>query len=644
MATNFPNTELLLSRDLVACDTETTGLQWWKGDKIFGLSISWRNDDKTYGSFYGDVREPGVLRWARDILPRLRRLTNHHFKFDLHMLREARINLDPRRVHCTLVRETILDEDQYEYSLDRLSNKYLGRGKEEIWPELARLFGGAPDKDTQILNLKRAPTPLVARYANVDSLNALQIHEKQESLIDKEDLQRIASLEQALMREVIDMEHGGVPVSISAAEQASRHLQREIAIGQKTIDRMTGIKGFNVNSPIQVKKLLGVHQDANGLWWTKDMVRLEPTESGKSGSLKTEKLYQCTLPEAGVIADLRSMIKAKDTFIDKYILTMSHKGLVHASINQTKTEEGDGTYTGRFSITEPALQQIHKRNKKMAAIVRACFIPDDGTDWACYDWSQKDFRIFGHYVNDPKINEIFRSNPSADFHRVTADITGLPRDRDQKTGGANAKQMNLGLIFGMSAGRMAKEMFLPYTLRGQCRFPTCDMRGANTQRSPCQSCGHKVELYFEAGDEAQALFAKYHRNIPGAEKLKKKVSSIARSRGYITTQLGRRLRFTGDTAYKAAGILFQGQAAESMKVKIVELGEYQRSLPKGDARLMVVVHDEYDISLRQGRRPEIDNEIKHILERFDGDITPLQYRIPILSDFGLGPNWWEASK
>lgn len=162
--------------------------------------------------------------------------------------------------------------------------------------------------------------------------------------------------------------------------------------------------------------------------------------------------------------------------------------------------------------------------------------------------------------------------------------------------------------------------------------------------SLCRECGKKIELYYEAGDEAMALFNKYHTNIPGAEKLKKKVSSVARSRGYITTQLGRRLRFTGDTSYKAAGILFQGQAAESMKVKIVELGEYQRSLTKGDMRLMVVVHDEYDNSLRKGRDPKIDQEIKHILERFDGDITPLQYRIPILSDFGLGPNWWEASK
>jgi DNA polymerase-1 len=640
----LPNSALILSRSLVALDTETSGLKWWAGDKIFGVSLSWKEDNGTYRSWYGDVREPGVLRWLRDHVPKLRAITNHHIKFDVHMLRESCIHLDPRRVHCTLVRETILDENQFEYSLDRLSQKYLGRGKEDIWPELARLYGGKPDKESQIQNLQRAPTAVVARYANMDSLNALQIHEKQEVLIGEQDLQRIAALEQTLMREVIDMERGGVPVDIPAAERAHKLMGIEVEKLQKQLDKMAGVKGFNANSAPQVKKLLGVEQDANGMWHTRDGIRLEPTESGKSGQLKTEKLYQCTLPEAAVIADLRSMIKARDVFLGKYILQMSHKGLIHASINQTKTESGDGTYTGRFSITEPALQQIHKRNKKMAAIVRACFIPDAGCEWLCHDWAQKDFRIFGHYVNDPKINAVFAANPAADFHKVTADITGLPRDRDQKTGGANSKQMNLGLIFGMSAGRMAKEMFLPYNLRGQCRHPTCGMRGVNTSFSPCKECGHKIEMYYEAGEEAMALFNKYHLNIPGAEKLKKRVSSIARSRGYITTQLGRRLRFTGDTAYKAAGILFQGQAAESMKVKIVELGEYQRSLPKGDMRLMLVVHDEYDSSVRMGRGEAIEKEVKHILERFDGEITPLQYRIPILADSGRASNWWDASK
>jgi DNA polymerase-1 len=387
-----------------------------------------------------------------------------------------------------------------------------------------------------------------------------------------------------------------------------------------------------------------VHQKEDGTWWTGDGIRLEPTESGNSGSLRTEKLYQSSLPAARYIAEIRAAIKARDVFLRKYVLGMSHDGYIHASINQTRTEEGDGTYTGRFSITEPALQQIHKRNKKMAAVVRSCFIPDEECEWGCYDWSQKDFRIFAHYVNDPKINEIYRANPAADFHRVTADITGLPRDRDEKTGGANAKQMNLGLIFGMSAGRMAKEMFLPYTLQGSCNNGECSEYRVRTDRSPCKVCGDKVELYFKAGPEAEELFGKYHTNIPGANRLKQGVGSVAKSRGYIKTLLGRRLRFENpNTAYKAAGILFQGQAAEDMKYKMVELFDYLAAENHVN-RFMLVVHDEYDINMRIGRSPKVDTDIKHILETFDGVECPINLRIPILSDYGVGPNWWEASK
>lgn len=632
----FPSSALIGSRQCVAADTETTGLIWWR-DQVFGISLSWLEDSGELKSWYGDLREPGTLRWLRDTLPQAKLWVNHHLKFDYHMLRGMGVHMPLDRIACTMVRECILEEDQYEYGLDAVSWRRLGKRKEDIWPALAERFGGKPTKEAQILNLHRAPKELVAQYANVDSALALELYYAQEKEIAHEDLGRIDHLERELLGAVIDMERLGVRVDLDRAARSVEDLDQMVHDSQRALDRVAG-KPVNVNSGPQVKALLGVHKADDGTWRTKDGVLLEPTESGNSGSLKTEKLYQSALPAAALVADIRAMIKARDVFLKKYILQMSHKGYIHANINQTRTEEGDGTYTGRFSITEPALQQIHKRNKKMAAIVRACFIPDDNCEWGCYDWSQKDFRIFAHYVNDSTINSIYADNPAADFHRVTADLTGLPRDRDQKTGGANSKQMNLGLIFGMSAGRMAKEMHLPYTMRGKCRC------GHTSSSKSCPSCGSSVVLFYEAGPEAKALFAKYHTKIPGANRLKQTVSSVAKSRGYIKTQLGRRLRFANaNHAYKAAGILFQAQAAESMKVKIVRLAKMLRNEP--DASLRLVVHDEYDFYMRQGRRPELDQEIKAELERFDGSGDyPLKYRVPILADFGTGPNWYEASK
>ncbi len=637
MSTAFPNSNLILSRPVISGDTETTGLTWWR-DRVFGISLSWREDNNELSSWYGDLREPGTIKWLKDHLPRVKLWANHNLKFDYHMLRESGIKVPTDRIACTMVRECILDEDQYNYGLDDVAYRRLGERKvSDIWPVLAEMFGGKPDRETQILNLHRAPKEIVAHYANIDSALALKIFENQQVDIVAEELQRIDLLERELLGAVIGMEHVGVRVDLSRAEQSVGDLDKMVKQSQRHLDKLAG-KAINVNSAPQVKALLGVHKADDGTWRTKDGVLLEPTESGNSGSLKTEKLYQSSLPEAALVADVRAMIKARDVFLKKYILQMSHQGYIHANINQTRTEEGDGTYTGRFSITDPALQQIHKRNKKMAAVVRACFIPDSDCEWGCYDWSQKDFRVFAHYVNDKTINAIYADNPAADFHRVTADITGLPRDRDQKTGGANSKQMNLGLIFGMSAGRMAKEMNLPYTMRGRCHC------GYSSSQRNCPNCGSLVELFYEAGPEAKSLFGKYHRAIPGANTLKQTVSSVAKSRGYIKTQLGRRLRFPNPNyAYKAAGILFQGQAAESMKVKIVTLARMLRSEP--DASLRLVVHDEYDFYMRLGRNKELDQAIKAELERFDGTGDyPLKYRVPILSDFGLGPNWYEASK
>lgn len=577
----------------------------------------------------------------KDHLPRVRLWVNHHIKFDYHMMREVGVRVPLERISCTLIRECILDEDQYDYSLDSVAFRRLNKRKEDIWPFLAGLYGGNPTRDAQIANLSRAPYELVARYANMDSALALELWEAQQSEIRAEDLEVVDALEQELMGVVIEMEQGGVKADLDRAEQSVKALDTEVRLNQRLLDDIAG-GPINVNSAPQVKKLLGVHKAEDGTWRTKDGVLLEPTESGNSGSLRTEKLYQSSLPEATLVAEIRSMIKARDVFLTKYVLGMNHKGYIHASINQTRTEEGDGTYTGRFSITEPALQQIHKRNKRMAAVVRSCFIPDDGCEWVCFDWSQKDFRIFAHYVNDPAINKVYADNPAADFHRVTSDITGLPRDRDQKTGGANSKQMNLGLVFGMSAGRMAKEMHLPYTMRGTCRTRDCRR---TTDQAICPNCGAAVRLYFNAGPEANSLFDIYHHNIPGVNRLKESVRSVAQSRGYIMTQLGRRLRFPNrDNAYKAAGILFQGQAAESMKAKMCELAQFIRAY-REHIRFKLVVHDEFDLSMRIGRPSHLDTDLKHILETFEGTGRyPLRYRIPILADYGVGVNWYEASK
>lgn len=613
--TDLPPIAELMAAPVVALDTECTGLDWVRGDRVFSVALAWQPPGAPWPkTWYGDVRHGMIHEWLQDALQCLDHLVAHYAKFDAHMCRVSGYPTRPGAWECTMIRECLLDEDQYDYSLERISQDRLGRGKENIWAELARIFGGKADKATQILNLSRAPEELASKYARMDALNCLLIYQQQQQEIYAQDLQRVADMERRLLAVVVDMERGGVRVDSDRASRAIPQLDARIGAAQRRLDSVAG-RPINVNSSPQVKQLLGVHQEKDGRWFTGDRLLLEPTKSGKSGELKTEKLYQCKMPGAVEIAQIRGMIKARDVFLKKYVLEMSYKGYVHANINQTRSEDGDGTYTGRFSITEPALQQIHKRNKEMAAIVRACFIPDEGCEWGSWDWAQVDFRCFAEYLHDPRIDSQYKSDARTDFHKITAELSGLPRNRDEKTGGANAKQINLAMVFGMSAGRLAKECNLPYTK---------DEQG-----------------FMRAGPEAEALFAKYHNAIPGVQRLRQSVASVAKSRGYIRTKLGRRIRLNPGHAYKAAGLLYQAAAAEMCKVKMVELAELLRPT---DGRFMLTVHDEFNISLLYGRDKDIDEAITECLQRFDGSgFSGLSMRIPILAEAGLGENWYEAS-
>lgn len=626
---SYPN----LTGRIVCADIEATGLEWWKGDHAFGVGIAYR-DGPDIREFYYDLRLGQNRAWFEHAMQDVKLWVNHYVKYDCHMMREGGYRYPRDRVHCTMIREALIDENKYEYGLDLLMLKYLGYGKEEIWGELAQLFGGPATRKAQILNLSRAPVDLVGRYAKVDARGALLVWEKQEEIIRAEALERVQHLEMRLLQVLIDCERDGVRVDLDRARAAHKKLNAMAWDTQRALNRAAGCE-VNANSPIQTKKLLGVHLRDDGYWYMGDGLRLESNAPTKAelrkaleekrppvGSAKVDsvKMQQCTLPAAQLIVDLRGLTKARDTMIEQYMLNMSYQGYIHASFNQTRTEDGNGIYTGRISISDPALQQIHKRNKKMAAIVRACFVPDEGTIWYCYDWSQKDFRVFAHFLNDLRINEVYAKDPNTDFHGMVAALTGLPRDRDQKTGGANAKQINLACVFGMGAGELAKQCNLPYTV--------------------------SAKGYLVAGPEAKAMFAKYHSNIPGVRKLQQSVESVAKTRGHIVTQLGRRIRFPGGyNSHKAAGLLYQATAADAMKVKMVEIADLLAQAPEYPGRLMFPVHDEFDHSLTpEGIAAGIPQEIKALLERFDGVQTPMKYRIPIIADMGSGPDWWEASK
>lgn len=318
--------------------------------------------------------------------------------------------------------------------------------------------------------------------------------------------------------------------------------------------------------------------------------------------------------------DRRELVKKRliyglDTIASIEVLPPEMTYGVEVESTHTHLTNGIVTHnTGRLSINDPALQQIPARDKEVKSIVRPCFLPDVGQKWVGADWAQMDFRMMAHYTRVQSILQRFYDDPKTDFHQIVSDMTGLPRG-PRFAGDANAKQINLGLVFGMGQGKLAAEMGLPYTME--------EGRGGRVFQKP--------------GHEAMAVFEKYHTAVPGVKEFLDRASSVARSRGYVISVMGRHLRFPGGLAlHKAGGYLFQSACADAMKVKMIE---FDRFCPENGGALLLTVHDELGLSM------PVDcdtSKVKELFTRFDGVHTPLKFRIPIDADVGIGDNWYEG--
>lgn len=600
----------------IGYDTETTGLHWWK-DKIFGVSVSAPDGN----DWYWDIRkEPNALEFLREEIPQCRLIIAHNAKFDWHMSRELGIVFPADRVDDTMIRAALIDEHLMSYDLDSLGKKYVGVGKDgDIWAELAAIFGGKPTKNAQIGNLPRAPMSIVGRYAKQDTRTALLLWEWQRGEIERQGIQQVCELERELLPVIVDMEHGGVRVDVEEAEKAVYKIDRETSKAQRDLNVLAGFE-VNPNPSASIKDLFKPKKDGDGRWVLCDGTIAPATPAG-APSINAEVLRSMKHPAAAMILRLRKLIKTRDTFLKGHILGHHHNGVIHANYNQTKSDNDLGTGTGRLSVNDPALQQIHKRDVDIASIVRALFLPDSPEhDWVCNDWAQMDFRVFAHYVNDRRILEMYAKDPDTDFHKLAADLTGLPRS-PRFAGDPNAKQINLGLVFGMGQGKLAAEMGLPYTIEK-------DARSGREWTRP--------------GPAAVEVFEKYHGAIPGVQELLKSASSVARSRGYVKTIMGRHIRFPGGKfTHKAGGLIFQGSAADALKVKLIEAHRYLKSTDSG-SRLLLNVHDEFDTSIPIDR-PDIRAEVSRIVTDFGGGGV-VKFRVPVRTDQGRGANWWIASK
>lgn len=604
---------------LIGLDYETTGLQYWLSEfNVFGIGIATED-----AQWYWDIREhPKVLMWLRDILPG-KEVIAHNAQFEYQCTRT--LGIDPRSIdwRCTMVTECLIYEHQFSYKLDAVAAYRGVESTKEADLAAIQAHMGWSSRSETLSRLREAPSELVGRYGGGDARLCFDIWRSQQAEIESQDLHNVVDLEMRLLPVLCDMSWGGIRVDLEAAHAAIPKLDQKEFDTAAAIREMVGCADAStfVNSPKQMREFFQPEPISKFQWRLIDGTMVGPTKGGKGPSLGQDALRTMQHPVAKKIIELRKTIKLRDTFIRGHVIgSADPQGYVHTQFNQTRNDEDAGTVTGRLSAVDPALQQITKRDKENAAILRAMFLPDDGDEWLCEDYSQVDFRAAAHLINDPNVIAAYKQDPSLDYHQIVSDMTDIPRNPPY-AGAPNTKQINLGLAFGAGAGKLAFMMGMDYEVSE-----------------------YKNRMAYLPGTQAKKIFDLYHSKLPGVKSFMKHAESVAKAKGFVKTLTGRRLRyFSTGGQHRAAGHLYQAYAADLHKIGLIRTDAIIRS-EKLPARLNMSCHDEIGVSTAR------DEKIASIIKReytdfsIDSPTAWIKMRVPIEASSDFGINWYEASK
>lgn len=579
------------SNTILFQDTETTGLDKLRDAPFLHLL-------RIHGVDYAlDYKSGHTINWLNDHMPVVADNVFHNAKYDLHMLSNMGLSehvVRSSEISCTVIMETLINEHWRQYGLDDCCRRRGFEGKDNS-ALLGWLRANFPDvKERDLMGyIRHAPLPLTVTYGVGDVQQLEKLYYEQLPELDKQNLHQIWELERDVTRALLYLERTGVPIDEEKIYESGREIEKYRRGIEAQIYKLVGFD-LNVRSNPQMRTAFD-KLDIN-------YVRNEKTGNGV---FNKDALGALKHPLARLVLDLRSARVMEDLFLGPFQEFLYPDGRIHCDFNQTKTDDY-GTKTGRLSASNPNLQQVPKRNKALAQFIRSLFIALNGYRWVRHDWSQFEFRMFAHYTRSQRLLDTFIKDRKADYHQAVSNLTGLVRD-------PHAKQLNLGLIFGMGEGLMAMKCGMPYR--------TVRKRGKE---------------FFEAGPQAKKIFRTYHQNIPEVKPMLARAERLAKKRGYVKTIFGRRIRFPGKRGvHKAAGLVFQGSSADMMKWKTVQIDNYCAG--QDDIEFNLVVHDEFNNQIPDGAVHH-DAAIKEILED-----TP-QMRLPVFADAGVGRDWWEASQ
>ena len=597
----FPD---LRQADVIAIDLETcdpdlktmgSGAVVGRG-KVVGISVAVDG----YAGYFpfdheggGNLEKNKVIQWFTDICKSEAIKVFHNAMYDVCWIRSMGIKINGQIVD-TMIAASLVNENRFRFDLNSLGWDYCGQGKNESeLNEAAKEWGVDPKAD-----MWKLPAMYVGNYAERDAELTLNLWKVMQKELSDQDLGSIFELETDLFPCLVDMKFLGVKVDVSKAHELKRQLTLQEEMLLHKIKKETGL-----DTQIWAARSIAKVFDKLNL-------PFERTAKTQAPSFTKNFLSTHEHPLVKMIAEAREVNKAHTTFIDT-IIKHEYKGRIHADINQIRSDTG-GTVTGRFSYSNPNLQQIPARNKDLGPLIRSLFIPESGCEWGCFDYSQQEPRLVVHYASLDQDASVFNvkdayNEGDADFHTIVAQMADIPRDQ--------AKTINLGLFYGMGKAKLQAELGV-------------------------------------SKEKAEELFSIYHERVPFVKSLTRSVSNRAQQRGQIRTLLGRLCRFhlwepntfglhkalPFDQAvqehgpgikraytYKALNKLIQGSAADMTKKSMLEL--YKEGIVAH-----IQIHDELDISVKD------DTHAKKIVEIME---SAVDLEIPNRVDYEKGKNWGE---
>ena len=580
---------------------KTLGPGWARKDgHIIGIAVA-AGEYKGYFPMRhenGHNLDPRItLKWIKKQLsvPDMN-VIMHNATYDAGWLRAEGVEIKGRIID-TMITGALVDENRWSFGLDAMARDFVALRKDEkLLQAAAKEWGVDPKSGMYLL-----PPKYVGTYAEQDAVATLKLWDALKVQLEEQELWHIWNIETDLIPCMLDMRSNGVRVDLDKADQNKKLIRKQTSKLRKYIEGEAGME-VDIWASASIQKMF-------------DKLGMEYLTTEKGAPSFTKSFLNDHPSEVcQALVKLREFDKADSTFIDS-ILRHEHNGRIHTELHSTRRDEG-GTVTGRFSSSNPNLQQIPARDPDIKKMIRGLFVPNEGCQWGSFDYSSQEPRLLVHFaasmpdymrhhVVDGIVEEF--NTGDVDLHQMVADLAGITRKQ--------AKTVNLGIMYGMGVAKLADQLGIP-------------------------------------ADDAKSLIRQHRDKVPFVKQIADVATKQASENGQIRTLLGRKCRFPlwepvtfgvgkplpHDEAqkqygkqikraftYKALNRLIQGSAADQTKQAMLVC--YKEGLTP-----MLTVHDELCFNIESQEQAD---RIKEIMEK----CVPL--KVPSKIDVDIKPDWGE---